>query len=241
MLGLPCVMNYVYNNQLSALFILSLLNWHTSTCFGRSTAHHQELECVYVAVGTILHSIPFHSVPPRPADGQLRNIVPVATYTHYTSWWWAVDNPKHIEVHQFHKLRINSASSWLLYTFMLLCGYYTHVCYCVGIIHMYATVWLLYTFMLLCGNKTHVCYCVVIIHMYATVWLLYTCMLLCGYYTHVCYCLKCCVLGSNDCCSSETHSRIDLRGVEAIRSSSHVCSDGRFLDLPADGSPLQTI
>jgi hypothetical protein len=28
-------MNYVYNNQLYALFIFSLLSYHTSTCFGR--------------------------------------------------------------------------------------------------------------------------------------------------------------------------------------------------------------
>jgi hypothetical protein len=35
MLGWPCIMNYVYNNQLDALFILSLLSYHTSTCFGR--------------------------------------------------------------------------------------------------------------------------------------------------------------------------------------------------------------
>jgi hypothetical protein len=28
-------MSYMYNNQLDALFILSLLNYHTSLCFGR--------------------------------------------------------------------------------------------------------------------------------------------------------------------------------------------------------------
>jgi hypothetical protein len=28
-------MNYMYNNQLDALFILSLLNYYTSICFGR--------------------------------------------------------------------------------------------------------------------------------------------------------------------------------------------------------------
>jgi hypothetical protein len=46
-------MNYVYNNQLDALFILSLLNYRTSACFGLSTAHHQEVWCVYVAIGTL--------------------------------------------------------------------------------------------------------------------------------------------------------------------------------------------
>jgi hypothetical protein len=35
MLGSPCNMNYMYNNQLDALFILSLLNYHTSMYFGR--------------------------------------------------------------------------------------------------------------------------------------------------------------------------------------------------------------
>jgi hypothetical protein len=34
MLVWPCIMNYVYNNHLNALFILSLLNYHTSTYFG---------------------------------------------------------------------------------------------------------------------------------------------------------------------------------------------------------------
>jgi hypothetical protein len=34
MLGWPCSMNYMYNNQHDALFILSLLSYHTSTCFG---------------------------------------------------------------------------------------------------------------------------------------------------------------------------------------------------------------
>jgi hypothetical protein len=44
----------VYNNHLVALFILSLLDYHTSTVSGISTAHHQEVECilVYVANGT---------------------------------------------------------------------------------------------------------------------------------------------------------------------------------------------
>jgi hypothetical protein len=35
MLGWPCIMNCMNNNQLDALFIFSLLSYHTSTCFGR--------------------------------------------------------------------------------------------------------------------------------------------------------------------------------------------------------------
>jgi hypothetical protein len=31
----PCISNYVNNNQHDALFIFSLLSYHTSTCFGR--------------------------------------------------------------------------------------------------------------------------------------------------------------------------------------------------------------
>jgi hypothetical protein len=42
----------MYNDELDALFILSLLNYHTCTCFGRIIAHHQEAECIYVANGT---------------------------------------------------------------------------------------------------------------------------------------------------------------------------------------------
>jgi hypothetical protein len=35
MLGSPCILNYMNNNQNDALFIFSLLSYHTSTCFGR--------------------------------------------------------------------------------------------------------------------------------------------------------------------------------------------------------------
>jgi hypothetical protein len=34
------------------LVVFSLLSFHTSTCFGRSAAHHQEVECICVANGT---------------------------------------------------------------------------------------------------------------------------------------------------------------------------------------------
>jgi hypothetical protein len=48
-----CVCN-MYNNQ---LFILSLLNYHNSaSCFDISTAHHQEVQCIYVANGTFYTS-----------------------------------------------------------------------------------------------------------------------------------------------------------------------------------------
>jgi hypothetical protein len=35
MLGWPCILNYMNNNQHDALFFFSLLSYHTSTCFGR--------------------------------------------------------------------------------------------------------------------------------------------------------------------------------------------------------------
>jgi hypothetical protein len=44
------------NNQHDALFIFSLLSNHTSTCFGRISSHHQEVECIYVANGTFFTS-----------------------------------------------------------------------------------------------------------------------------------------------------------------------------------------
>jgi hypothetical protein len=34
MLVVPCITKYRFNNQLDAQFVLSLLNYHTSTCFG---------------------------------------------------------------------------------------------------------------------------------------------------------------------------------------------------------------
>jgi hypothetical protein len=39
----------MYNNQLDTLFILSLLNYHTSVCFELINSHHQVVECIYVA------------------------------------------------------------------------------------------------------------------------------------------------------------------------------------------------
>jgi hypothetical protein len=38
MLGWPCIMNYMYSNQLYALFIFSLLNYHTSIHFGHMSS-----------------------------------------------------------------------------------------------------------------------------------------------------------------------------------------------------------
>jgi hypothetical protein len=39
-------------NQHDALFIFSLLTYHTSNVSGASAAHHQEVKCIYVANGT---------------------------------------------------------------------------------------------------------------------------------------------------------------------------------------------
>jgi hypothetical protein len=40
------------NNQLDVLFILSALKYNTLHVSGVSTAHHQEIECTYVAKGS---------------------------------------------------------------------------------------------------------------------------------------------------------------------------------------------
>jgi hypothetical protein len=55
-----------YNNQLDALFISSLLSYNTATCSGLSTAHHQEVECIYVANGTCYSSMLTVSGPGGP-------------------------------------------------------------------------------------------------------------------------------------------------------------------------------
>jgi hypothetical protein len=41
-------MNYMYNNQLDAQFILSLLSYHTSTSFGRVNSPSSGRKNVYV-------------------------------------------------------------------------------------------------------------------------------------------------------------------------------------------------
>jgi hypothetical protein len=64
----------MYNNQLDALFILSLLNWDTSTCFGQAWVEWNSI------------GVPFH-----PGSLTVTLEVPFATYIHLTSWWWAVD------------------------------------------------------------------------------------------------------------------------------------------------------
>jgi hypothetical protein len=49
-------MNYVYNNELDRLFILTLINYHISTCFGRINSPSSGVECVYVADGTCYYT-----------------------------------------------------------------------------------------------------------------------------------------------------------------------------------------
>jgi hypothetical protein len=72
MLGWPCSMNYMNNNQHNALFIFSLLSYHTLHVLGVSAAHHQEVECIYVANGTCYTVQLTVSRPAvRPADSQL--------------------------------------------------------------------------------------------------------------------------------------------------------------------------
>jgi hypothetical protein len=50
--GWRCIVNYMYNNQLDALSILSSLIISLLHVSGVSTAHHQEVQCIYAANGT---------------------------------------------------------------------------------------------------------------------------------------------------------------------------------------------
>jgi hypothetical protein len=52
MLSGPCILNYMNDNKHDALFIFSLLSYHTSTVSDVSAAHLQEAECIYLANGT---------------------------------------------------------------------------------------------------------------------------------------------------------------------------------------------
>jgi hypothetical protein len=84
-------MNYVYNNQLDALFIrTSFIELSFLYTFRASTAHHQEVRCVYVANGTCMNMAvsglaAAASVPLHPDTLTVILEVPYATYTHLTS------------------------------------------------------------------------------------------------------------------------------------------------------------
>jgi hypothetical protein len=60
---------YMNNNQHDALFIFSLLSYHTSTCFGRISSPSSGVEYIYVTIGAC-----YTSELTRPDDSQRRSI-----------------------------------------------------------------------------------------------------------------------------------------------------------------------
>jgi hypothetical protein len=72
-----------------------------STCFGRHTAHHQELKKCNAASG-FTHvfgwRLSLHWLRHRSGNRQPKTYVkPEAVITVLSSWWWAVCRPKHVE------------------------------------------------------------------------------------------------------------------------------------------------
>jgi hypothetical protein len=68
----------------------------SSTCFGRHTAHHQELKTALAASagGWTLTASSNHNVqrPSTYANSEAGSAV-------LSSWWWAVCRPKHVDLH----------------------------------------------------------------------------------------------------------------------------------------------
>ena len=75
------------------------LNW--STCFGRHTAHHQELKTVIAASGfthVFGFRLPLRCLSYRSGNRQPKTYVkPESALTVLSSWWWAVCRPKHVD------------------------------------------------------------------------------------------------------------------------------------------------
>jgi hypothetical protein len=117
MLVSPCM----YNNPLYELFVLSLLSYHTSACFGLINSLSSvgrmyicgkwywlyfwdcQRVCWQSTVEYSKYHLPHTYILP-PDDGLLIS-------------------PKDVEVWKFNKLRINSAYSWLLYIYSYLIQY----------------------------------------------------------------------------------------------------------------------
>jgi hypothetical protein len=67
-------MNYMYNNQIYAQFILSLLGYHTCTCFGRINSPSAEFRLSAGLGGMDKYHLPHIYIIP-PDDGLL--ILPI--------------------------------------------------------------------------------------------------------------------------------------------------------------------
>jgi hypothetical protein len=85
MLWRPSILNYMNNSQHDALFIFGLLGYHICNVSGISVAHHQEVECIYVANGKCYTSELTVTGPrwtAKPADSQLRSITSTICHIH---------------------------------------------------------------------------------------------------------------------------------------------------------------
>jgi hypothetical protein len=121
MLGWSCILNYMNNNQHDAL--LSSFYWvitplHVSAI---STAHHQKVECIHVANGTCYTS----ELTVSRLDQARWQSTHKYVYNKYhlphihilPSDDGPLIRPKHVEVWQLNKLKIYSASCWLLFIY----------------------------------------------------------------------------------------------------------------------------
>jgi hypothetical protein len=78
MLGWPCISNYMNNNQLDALFIFSLLSYHTSTCFGCISSPSSG--------GRMYTECPRRNVPDFGRVFLMLNYTDITQNTHMQSW-----------------------------------------------------------------------------------------------------------------------------------------------------------
>jgi hypothetical protein len=98
----PCIIWIISNTMhcLSSVYCV-ITPLHIS---GVSAAHHQEVECIYVANGacytaelTAIGPGWNSSITARPGNSQLRSVTSTIRHTyslHCTSWWWGDDTPE---------------------------------------------------------------------------------------------------------------------------------------------------
>jgi hypothetical protein len=92
---------------------------HYSSSYIRWTEHVHKLYWQMV-LGVLLSGL--LAGLSRPDDRPLRSKtsrLPFATYIHSTSWWWATNGPETCRVVVLNKVKINSASCWLIIQILL--------------------------------------------------------------------------------------------------------------------------
>jgi hypothetical protein len=104
--GWPCISNYMDNNQLDALFIFSLVSYHTSTCFRHiSSSSVLVIFLRLLSAGLFCRSITstfcqiythyLLALPSLTGGGRSVGIVRSRTEAmEFISWWWAADMPE---------------------------------------------------------------------------------------------------------------------------------------------------